>query len=165
MTYDQLMNALDAALTPLVAATDGQLILAESQEQALIMLETGPRRWRLILLWEGYGEHEKAIMGMTRHKVSTVIQAPRGLVKSPSGTRPGPSGQEPFSTHISNVIAWMSALRFPDGTGADVNGFAPSGSLWVTTHPSYSAHVLNWSLDAALPGYPLTIPLTFPHLP
>ena len=164
MTYDQLMNALEDALTPLVSAADGQLVLAESLEQARMMLESGPRRWRLILHWEGYAEHEKAREGMTRHQVATVIQAPRGLVKSPSPTKPGPSGQVPFSSHISNVIAWMSALRFPDGTGADSAGFSPSGSQWLQTLPAYSAHVLNWSLDAALPGYPLTIPLQFDHL-
>lgn len=164
MTYDQLMNAIDDALTPRVAAADGQLILAESLEQARLLLESGPRRWRLILHWEGYGEHEQAREGMTRHQVATVIQAPRGLVNSPSPTKAGPNGQVAFSTHISNVVSWMSALRFPDGTGADSAGFSSAGSQWLQTLPTYSAHVLNWSLDAAVPPFDLTIPLVFPHL-
>jgi hypothetical protein len=164
MTYNQLMNAVDDALTPRVAAANGQLILAESLEQARLLLESGPKRWRLILHWEGYGEHEKAREGMTRHQVATVIQAPRGLVKSPSPTKPGPGGQVPFSEYISLVVAWMSALRFPDGTGADDAGFSSAGSQWLQTLPAYSAHVLSWSLDAAVPPYEMTIPLVFPHL-
>lgn len=164
MTYDQLIAAVAAALTPRVAAMQGTIEVAESLEEARKMLEAAPGRWRLILHWEGFGEHPEARMGMTVHQVATVIQAPRGLAHKPSPIAASPTGRPPFSSYIRTVSEWMTAMRFPNGTGADVAGFAPAGSLWLSTVPNFAAHALNWKLDAALPPFPETIPLEFPHL-
>lgn len=164
MTYDQLINSLETALTARVTAAGGKLEVAESLEEARKFLDGAPNRWRLILHWEGYGEHSSAREGMTIHQVATVIQAPRGLGMKPSPVKQGPAGQQPFSHYISAVTAWMTAMRFPDGTGADSAGFAPAGSQWLQTQTGFAAHVLNWKLDAALPPFDLTIPLEFPHL-
>lgn len=164
MDYDQLMVAVETALAPRVAAAKGEVIVAESLDQARKFLEGAPKRWRVILHWEGYGEHPSARLGMVTHQVATVIQAPRGMPVKPSPIKAGPSGQVPFSHYIRDVTMWMTAMRFPDGTGADDAGFSPAGSLWLETLAGFAAHVLNWRLDAALPGYDLTIPLNFPHL-
>lgn len=164
MTYDQLINAVEVALAPRVKAAEGQLIVAESLETARTFLDSAPRRWRLILHWEGFGEHEAARMGMVTHQVAAVIQAPRGMDNQTTPTKPGPAKQVPFSYYIHAVMTWLTALRFPDGTGADSAGFAPAGSQWLQTLPGFSAHVTNWKLDAALPPFDLTIPLEFPHL-
>lgn len=164
MTYDQLINAIETALAPRVAAAGGVLEVAQSLAEARRFLESAPGRWRLVLHWEGYGEHPAAREGMTSHQVATVIQAPRGLAHRPSPVKPGPAGQQPFSYYISLVTGWMAALRFPDGTGADEAGFAPAGSQWLETVNGYAAHVLNWSLAAALPPFTHHIPLDFPHL-
>lgn len=142
----------------------GVLEVAESLEQARTFLDSAPRGWRLILHWEGFGEHPEARMGMTTHQVATVIQAPRGLGHKPSPIATSPTGRPAFSSYIRTVTDWLTAMRFPDGTGADVAGFAPAGSQWLATTPGFAAHVLNWKLDAALPAFDLTIPLTFPHL-
>lgn len=166
MTFDQLINAVAAALAPRVTAAGGTLEVVESLEQARAFLAAAPNRWRLILHWEGYGDHEKARYGMTTHQVATVIQQPRGLNHKPGEnlTNPLPSGAQPFSYRLGQVADWMMALRFPDGTEADNAGFAMSGSQWLETDPKAMAHVINWRLDAALPGFEMTIPLVFPHL-
>lgn len=166
MTFDQLINAVTAALAPRVIAEGGVLEVAESLEQARSFLGSPPNRWRLILHWEGYGDHEAARQGMTSHQVATVIQQPRGLTHKPGEnlTNPLPSGAMPLSWRLAQVVAWMMALRFPDGTGADSAGFALSGSQWLETVPTAAAHALNWRLDAALPAFAQTIPLSFPHL-
>lgn len=164
MTYPQLIQAVQSALAPLAAAEGGSVIVAESIEQARSFLDSAPNRWRVILHWEGFGDHDKAREGMTSHQVATVIQAPRGLDHSPDITRPQLDGTPGFSARIAAIVGWMGAMRFPNGTGADVAGFAMAGSQWLATVPNFAAHVINWKLDAALPPYEKTIPLVFPHL-
>lgn len=164
MTYDQLVNAVENALAPLAAAAGGRVIVAESLEEARKFLDAAPNRWRVILHWEGYAEHPEARNGMTSHQVATAIQAPRGLAHKPDVTKDKPSGAPAFSSYIAVVIGWMTALRFPNGTGADIAGFSLTGSQWLETQPGYAAHVLTWRLDAALPAFTTTIPLEFPHL-
>lgn len=164
MNYEQLTAAVAAALAPRVAAMAGVLEVAESLEEARKFLESAPGRWRLILHWEGFGEHPEARHGMVIHQVATVIQAPRGLAHKPSPIAASPTGRPAFSSYIRAVSDWLTAMRFPNGTGADSAGFAPAGSLWLATVPNFAAHALNWKLDAALPAFPETIPLVFPHL-
>lgn len=164
MTYEQLIAAMSTALAHRVAAMSGTLEVAESLEEAQKFLESAPGRWRLILHWEGFGEHENAREGMTSHQVATVIQAPRGLTHRPSPIEASPTGRPAFSAYIRTVMDWITAMRFPNGTGADVAGFAPTGSQWLTTTSGFAAHVLNWRLDAAIPPFAQHIPLTFPHL-
>lgn len=166
MTYDQLINSVANALRPRVAGAGGELVVAESLEKAHAFLTAAPNRWRLILHWEGFGDHEAAREGMTSHQVATVIHQRDGLVHRPGEnlTNPLPSGASPFSERITTVVSWMTALRFPNGTGADVAGFAMAGSQWLAADKQSTAHVLNWRLDAALPGFENHIILDFPHL-
>lgn len=164
MTYAQLMTAVTAAARAEVGAQGGQVEMAESMEEVQAFMAASPRSWRLILHWEGLGEHPSARQGMVYHQVATVIQAPRGLMKSPSPLQASPTGTRPFSDYIDLATSFMVALRFPNGTGADSAGFAPAGSQWLETTPNFAAHVLNWKLTAALPPFTRTIPLVFPHL-
>lgn len=164
MTYAQLINAVEAALIPLAVAAGGKVVVAESVEEAQAFLGAKPNRWRIILHWEGFGEHPLARQGVTYHQVATVIQAPRGLVHDSGPTKTKPSGDPGFHHFIELVSSWMRALRFPDGTGADDAGFATAGSQWLPTVPGCAAHSINWQLEAAEPGYETTIPLVFPHL-
>jgi hypothetical protein len=164
MTYAQLINAVKTALRPLAEAADGKLVVAESLEEAQKFLGGNPRTWRIILHWEGFGEHPLARQGLTYHQVATVIQAPRGLAHNQEPTERKTSGDPGFHAYIEMVSGWMRALRFPDGTGADDAGFSTAGSQWLPTAAGYAAHTINWQLEAAEPGYETTIPLTFPHL-
>jgi hypothetical protein len=160
MRYDALITATAAALAPLASATQGRVEVAESLEEARALLDLAPGRWRIVLHWEGYAEHPEARHGMVTHQIATVIQAPRGLAHKPNPTTPGRAGPA-FSTHIAAVMEWMTALRFPDGTGADTAGYAPAGSQWLASPRNLTTHVLSWKLDAALPPFSQTIPLSF----
>jgi hypothetical protein len=166
MDSSQLINATYTGLKPLVEAQGGGIQIAESQEAALKFLEAAPNRWRIILFWEGFGSHPQAREGLTSHQVATLIQQPTGLNKKPGEilTNPLPSGAQPFSKRIQQVIGWMTSMRFPDGTNADPAGYALDSSQWVPAATGTQAHVISWKLDAALPHYDLTIPLVFPHL-
>lgn len=167
MTFDQLINGVATALKPRVAQAGGEVVVARSLEAARgQLLASAPNRWKLILHWEGFGEHEHSREGMTTHQVATVIHQKDGLLHRPGDhlTKPGPSGEMPFSARIQQVCAWMCSMRFPNGTGADDAGFAMAGSQWVDAAPNSTAHALNWRLDAALPAFETTIPLEFPHL-
>lgn len=165
MDYAQLINAVEAALAPLVEAEGGTVEIVQSLGQARAALDNGPSRWRVILHWEGYGDHEHARQGMTNHQVATVIQAPRGLAKSQHATKDKPDGTKSFSHYLECVSAWMRAMRFPDGTNADSAGFQLANSQWLDTVPNHDAHVIAWRLPAAHPEFKTqTIPLEFPHL-
>lgn len=164
MDYAALITATESALLPLAEATDGSVVVAETLEQARTFLMAAPSRWRIILHWEGHGDHEAARAGMTYHQVATVVQAPRGLALRPDPTKQRATGTPSFAARLAAVTGWMTAMRFPNGTGADSAGFALAGSQWLETVPNYAAHALNWRLAAALPGYPATIVLQFPHL-
>jgi hypothetical protein len=166
MTYDQLINAVSNALRPRVAAAGGELVVAQTLETAHKFLSAAPNRWRLILHWEGFGDHEAAREGMTSHQVATVIHQADGLLhrRGEHATNPLPSGDLAFSARITQVVSWMTALRFPNGTGADSAGFSMSGSQWLSAVNGSTAHTLNWKLDAALPGFEQHIILDFPHL-
>lgn len=164
MTYTQLVSAVESALRTQVEAAGGKVEVAESLEEAQKALDQSPGRWRVILHWEGFGDHPEARFGMTFHQLATVVQAPRGLAHKPSPISPAPGQSASVSDRIESVRQWMSALRFPDGTGADDAGFALGGSQWLPSSTGTAAHVLNWRLQAAQPGFDSTIPLTFPHL-
>lgn len=165
MNYAQLINAVEAALTPLVEAEGGKVEIAQSLERARTALGNGPGRWRVILHWEGYGDHEHARMGMTNHQIATVIQAPNGLAKNQSATKDRPDTTKAFSHYLECVSAWMRAMRFPNGTNADSAGFQLANSQWLDTVPTHNAHVIAWRLPAAHPEFlTQTIPLVFPHL-
>lgn len=155
MTSATLLAAVAAALLPRVSADGGVQEVAASLEEAREYLLTAPARWRLILLWDGYGSHPAAREGMTSHQVTAVLQQARGL---PAASAPKLLS---FADRIEQVSCWIRAMRFPDGTGADAAGFALADSRWLETHPSARAHALSFTLTAALPSFGETIPLTF----
>lgn len=163
MTFASLINAVAAALAPLASAEGMDVMIAESLEEAQAFLTAAPNRPRIILHWEGFGDHADAGRGMTTHQVATVLQQARGLGHKPGEnlTTPLPGGALPFAARIEQLIGWMTAMRFPDGQNVDRNGFALSGSQWLTSAAGTRAHVFNWRLDAAHSGYSATIPLTF----
>ncbi len=157
MTSAALLTALRTALTPRVLAAGGLLETPASLPEARAFLAAAPRRWRLILLWEGYGSHPAAREGMTTHQISAVIQAPSGL---PAAAAAAPKLLA-YADLIELVSAWFRALRFPDGTGADSAGFSLDSSTWLEAAPGTQAHQLSFALPAALPPFDVTIPLQF----
>lgn len=166
MTFPQLLTAMEDALLPLAAAQGGIVEVAQSPEEAQKFLAAAPRRWRIIIHWEGFGNHDGARLGMTTHQLATVIQAPAGLLMRPGEqlTRPRPNGDAPFSTRMEQVRRWVAGMRFPNGCGVDIAGFVLNDSQWLPTVSGMGAHVFNWQLDAALPAFSEHVILNFPHL-
>ncbi len=160
MTSSALLSAVSAALHPRVSAAGGVCDVAESMDEAVVFLAAAPVRWRLILLWDGYGSHAHAREGMTYHNVTCVIQQLRGLPAAGLATT---AKLLAFSDRIESVSAWMRALRFPDGQDADIAGFSLTESRWLQTVEKARAHSLSFQLQAALPGFTDTIPLVFPQ--
>ncbi len=154
MTSSALLVAIRAALAPRVTAALGTLELAESMDEAAAFLDAAPAKWRLILLWEGYGSHAAAREGVTTHQVTTVVQQLRGLTPVRS------SKLLTFADRLEQVSAWMRGLRFPDGSGADDAGFSLSDSRWLDTIPAARAHAISFSLTAALPAFTDIIPVS-----
>lgn len=146
MTSAVLLRATAAAILSRVTAAGGVLESAESLEEARDFLAAAPARWRIILLWEGYGAHAAAREGMTTHQVTAVVQQLRGL---PAAAAPKLLS---FSDRIEQVSGWIRSLRFPDGAECDSAGFALSDSRWLETVKSTRAHALTFSLVAALPA-------------
>lgn len=157
MKIAALVTALSAALEPLARENAGTLEVAESMEEARAFLDAAPARWRLVLLWDGYGSHPQAREGMTKHRVTTVVQQVRGLPAQPA-TR-----MLSYSERLEQVSRWMRSMRFPNGTDADPYGFSLEDSKWVETIRTCRAHAMTWELVAALPGFTDTITLAFPQ--
>lgn len=154
MTSSAILTSVHAALAPLVVAADGVCEVVESMDEAAALLTGAPGRWRLILLWDGYGSHPAARQGMATHQVTTVIQQVRGL---PAAAKPKLLA---FADRIEQVSLWIRAMRFPDGAEVDSAGFALEDSRWLEASKSTRAHMLNFTLVAALPNFIYTIPLT-----
>lgn len=164
MNYTQLIDAVYTAVAPLAEANGGTVEIVETLAEARAALDTAPGRWRIILHWEGYGEHPEARLGMTFHQVATVVQTSRGLVHKPSPIAATPGGRPSIASLIEQVSLWMAALKFPNGTGADSAGFAKVGSQWLDSASGTAAHVFDWRLEAADPAFDENIVLSFPHL-
>lgn len=156
MTSAVLLRATAAAILSRVTAAGGVLESAESLEEARDFLAATPARWRIILLWEGYGAHAAAREGMTTHQVTAVVQQIRGL---PAANAAAPKLLT-FSDRLEQVSAWIRSLRFPDGAECDSAGFALSDSRWLESAKSTRAHALSFSLVAALPALTETIPVS-----
>jgi len=154
MTSASLLTAMAAAIRPRVLAASGGLELAESLEEARDFLASAPSRWRMVLLWDGYGSHPAAREGMASHQVTAVIQQVRGLGSERSAKL------LTFSDRIEQVSGWIRALRFPDGSEADPYGFSLTDSRWLETVKTARAHALSFSLATALPAFSETIPIS-----
>lgn len=165
MDHTELLTAVANALRPLIEAQGGVLEVCETPDEAEAFFEAAPHRWRVVLHWRGYGEHEAAREGMTTHQLTTTVQQRRGLVHRPGQHAAGellPSGELPFSARIGLVSGWMRAMRLPDAANADHAGFSLSSSGWDFTgsRTPFHSHTFLWSLVAAHDSYNLTIPLT-----
>lgn len=166
MTYDQLMRAIHSALAAELRPHGGEAQLAQSFDTAAEYLKHAPARWRVVVFWTGFGDHEAAREGMTNHQVTALVQARKSMAFAATPhTRPEPmSGIMSFAERIALVSAIFRAFRLPDGTGADPAGFALTGSDWIDAGAEHDAHALQFALAAAHPPFPAHIALDFPHL-
>lgn len=156
MTNSALIAASALALSPLIAAAGGESMTAASMDEAVAFLSAAPNRFRVIFVWPGYGSHPAAREGMANHRLTAVVQAPRGL----GPDRPG-SGAS-FDALVETVSAMVRALRFPDGWEVDNAGWALESSGWIEAPKTTRAHALTFEMAGALPSRSALIPVPLP---
>lgn len=156
MTANTIIAATYETLKPLLAAEGGEADMAASLQEAQAFLDAAPPRWRALFVWPGYGSHPAAREGMTTHRMTVVVQAPRGL----SGNR-GAAGKD-FEAIAEKVSALVRALRYPDGWGMDAAGWGLDSSEWVSAHANTRAHAFTFTVQGALPVLTEPITVTIP---
>ena len=165
-TPESLLQNIEDALSPLVAGIKGKLDVAEDLDRAMSRLANAPKHWRMILLWNGYGDHDQARNGMNSHLFTVIIHQNLGMsrvVGKPVHRAGHGNDTQSFMDLLKQVSGWMRALRWPNGHNVVCEGMALNDSQWVSDVPKVSrAHALNFSLDAALEDLPDLIVIPAP---
>lgn len=80
MDASTILNAAEAYLAPLVEANNGSLVIAETLEDAIEMLQVAPSGWRAILTMDGDQPGESVNpAGLTTAQLVAYVQAPKGM--------------------------------------------------------------------------------------
>lgn len=147
-----LLRDIENALRPRIEAKGGNLDMASDLGHALEMLSTKVRGWRVIINFEGYGDHELADDGMNTCRFQIFLHANKGLA-TPVGNaiHRDQNGTDSFLSRIEFVSQLLRALRWPNGHNVACKGMAVADSQWIIDAPDHTrAHVLNASLVIAL---------------
>lgn len=149
-TNASLQAQIISALEPLCEANQGRIDLAISEDDALRKLGTKPAgAWRIVMLWNGHGNHPDARYGMTNALFTTFIHQNIGMAHKIEGKLI--HGDASFHARLDQVSKWMRSIRWPDGHNVAEEGLVLEDSNWVSdTHKSVLAHGLDWSLAYAL---------------
>lgn len=160
------LSGIETALKPLIEAEKGQLNIATDVDDALQLLVTAPNRFRVVLTWDGFGDHPEAINGVNQMRFLVIVQQARGMSKDPSDSlhrQAHQVGEPPFLDRLEQVSGWFRALRFP-GRNCSCEGLALTDSNWVGDAPAKTrAHALTFSLVVAHPPLPPAISLPNPN--
>lgn len=80
MDASTILNAVEAYLSPLMADNKGSLVIAETLEDAIEMLQVAPANWRAILTIDGDAPNENInSAGITTAQLVAYVQAPKGM--------------------------------------------------------------------------------------
>lgn len=80
MDASTILNAVEAYLLPLMAENKGSLVVAETLEDAIEMLQVAPAGWRAILTMDGDAPNENInSAGLTTAQLVAYVQAPSGM--------------------------------------------------------------------------------------
>ena len=164
-TPASLLQNIEDALSPIIAAAGGEYHAASTLEHALEILSTSPKKWRVIATFEGYGDHPGAKNGINEARFLFIVHAATGLRAKPGANvhRVSPSERLAFLDLLETVSGNLRALRWPDGFGVDCAGLVLSDSNWITDAPGKSiAHQMTFSLTMALPPLPPVIVVPVP---
>lgn len=161
-----ILRLVESALKPLIEGEKGELNIATDVGHAMEILATAPNRWRVVMTWEGYGDHPASKSGMAQSNFLVVLHHNPGLAKDPAKslhTEAHSTGEPSFLDRLEQVSALMRALRFP-GRNMDCDGFALTDSQWVADTPGNTrAHALTLSIQTALPAISQTILIPAPE--
>ncbi len=80
MDASTILNAVESYLSPLMADNKGSLVVAETLEDAIELLQVAPTNWRAILTIDGDAPNEQInSAGLTVAQLVAYVQAPKGL--------------------------------------------------------------------------------------
>jgi len=133
MTSALILAAVEDALKPLIAAEQGLVSVAETEEDAIEQLSNAPERWRVILSMDGDKPIEDlnpsgAVVG----SLVAFVQAPKGFEQQPSRNlhRDALKGTPAFFTRLHWVIRKIRGLSLV-ATDIDAHGFRYQGWNWL----------------------------------
>lgn len=80
MDASTILNAVESYLAPLMADNKGSLVVAETLEDAIELLQVAPSNWRAILTMDGDAPNENInSAGLTVAQLVAYVQAPKGM--------------------------------------------------------------------------------------
>lgn len=157
-----ILQDIEKTLCPIIEREGGTLEIMGSLEDALTKVSTAPKKWQVIVIWDGYGNHPHAVNGMSNVRLTSILHVNTGLEKDRGAAlyQSNNNGDPSFIDRLEFFSACMRALRWPDGANVACEGFALEDSQWVEGTPkNTSAKAINWSLAMALPSFGKTIPV------
>jgi len=154
MDASTILNAIDDALAPQIAANDGSLAIAETLEDALEMLQLAPSRWRVVLTIDGDAPTENVNpAGLVTSVLVAYVQAPKGFERPRrSLSRANARDATPaFFTRRDWFIRKMRGLVLSHAE-IDFQGLNYKGSSWLKVEnlPAFRTMTLNFELTYAL---------------
>lgn len=155
-----ILRDIRCTLQPLIDEAGGVLDVASDLGHAMEILATSPSKFRVVLMWDGYGAHEHSREGMAVVRLSTFLHVNLGMTKEPGEKlyKESMNGDMPFLDRLEQLSKWMRALRWPHGADVDPAGLSLQDSEWVLDTPGNSkAHMLGWALDQALAPFDKTL--------
>ena len=95
-----LLLDIEGALSPLIAAQGGVLDVVSGLDEGLDLLKTTPRKWRVVLMTDGYGPHPQAIEGMATVKFTTIVNQKTSLERD--------RGKAFYRAHVNGKPSFLS---------------------------------------------------------
>jgi len=113
MTSALLLRLTEDALGPLIADEGGTLTVGTDPEHVLQILSNAPKKFRVVLMWEGSTAIPDTRGSAARGRVVVVVQQARGLgVKPGDDTHRARAGDMPILERAEQVAAFVRTLRF-----------------------------------------------------
>lgn len=156
MDASTILNAVENYLSPLMAENDGRLVVAETLEDAIEMLQVAPKDWRVILTIDGDAPNESInSAGLTVAQLVAYVQAPKGLeVPRRSLSHANRRDATPsFFTRRDWMIRKIRGLKLAHAEiDSTPRTFEYKGSVWfkVDTMPMFRTQACTFEITYAL---------------
>jgi hypothetical protein len=156
MDASTILNSVESHLTPLMTANDGRLVIAETLEDAIEMLQVAPSNWRVILTIDGDAPNESMnSAGLTTAQLVAYVQAPKGMeIPRRSLSHPTRRDSTPsFFTRRDWLIRKIRGLRLAHAEIDSVpHTFEYKGSVWfkIENLPAFRTQACTFEITYAL---------------
>lgn len=154
MDASTILNAIDDALSPQVAANDGSLVIADTLEDALEMLQLAPQKWRVVLTIDGDQANEDVNpAGVVTSTLVAHVQAPKGFER-PRRSLARANARDATPSFFTRRDWFIRKLRGLTLSHAEIDfqGINYKSSTWlkVDNLPAFRTMALSFELTYAL---------------